>query len=273
MVEGQTESSCGPGAPESAGCSTETVAPALKHAATTHGDAIMKVSSIGVRQPEFQVSKLERETLHDRAYLELKKAIMSGAIRPGATITIRAMATALGTSPMPVREALRRLVAEHALEMLPTRSVTLPLMTAERFEEISRLRIALEGLVTESGAAEISREALRRLQQAHGEMSRLKNVGEYLAKNQEFHFTLYQAARMPVALQMIESLWLQAGPLLNLAVAEYGIETSQDHHRDLLTHLAAHDVKGARGAIEADITDAARIIHAYLESRTEAAAS
>src|SRR4029077_4813637 len=172
------------------------------------GDEIMKVRSIA--NPDFQVSKLERETLHDRAYLELKKAIMSGAIRPGATITIRAMATALGTSPMPVREALRRLVAERALEMLPTRSVTLPLMTAERFDEISRLRIALEGLATEAGAQHLSREALRRLQQAHTEMNRMKNVGEYLAKNQEFHFTLYQAAGMPIALQMIESLWLQA---------------------------------------------------------------
>ena len=119
------------------------------------GDDIMKVRSIA--NPDFQVSKLERETLHDRAYLELKKAIMSGAIRPGATITIRAMATALGTSPMPVREALRRLVAERALEMLPTRSVTLPLMTAERFDEISRLRIALEGLASEAGAAHLSR--------------------------------------------------------------------------------------------------------------------
>jgi len=235
------------------------------------GDDIMKVRSIA--NPDFQVSKLERETLHDRAYLELKKAIMSGAIRPGATITIRAMATALGTSPMPVREALRRLVAERALEMLPTRSVTLPLMTAERFDEISRLRIALEGLATEAGAQHLSREALRRLQQAHTEMNRMKNVGEYLAKNQEFHFTLYQAAGMPIALQMIESLWLQAGPLLNLAIGEYGFEGAQDHHRELLDQLAKHNAKGARSAIEADITDAARIIRAYLDSRPEAAAA
>jgi len=235
------------------------------------GDDIMKVRSIA--NPDFQVSKLERETLHDRAYLELKKAIMSGAIRPGATITIRAMAPALGTSPMPVREALRRLVAERALEMLPTRSVTLPLMTAERFDEISRLRIALEGLAAEAGAQHLTRDALRRLQQAHAEMNRMKNVGEYLAKNQEFHFTLYQAAGMPVALQMIESLWLQAGPLLNLAIGEYGFEGAQDHHRELLDQLAKHNAKGARSAIEADITDAARIIRAYLDSRPEAAAA
>ncbi len=231
----------------------------------------MTVNSLASRDLDFQVSKLERETLHDRAYQELKKAIMSGAIRPGATITIRAMATALGTSPMPVREALRRLVAERALEMLPTRSVTLPMMTAERFDEISRLRIALEGLVTETGARKLSREDLRRLQQGYAEMGRIKSFGDYLAKNQEFHFTLYQAARMPVALQMIESLWLQVGPLLNLAVAEYGIEGSQDHHRELLDQLGRRSAKGARAAIEADIADAARIIRAYLKSRTDAA--
>jgi DNA-binding GntR family transcriptional regulator len=235
------------------------------------GVAIMEVRSIA--NSDFQLAKLERETLNDRAYLELKKAIMSGSIRPGAIITIRAMASALGTSPMPVREALRRLVAERALELLPTRSVTLPMMTAERFDEISRLRIALEGLVAETGARHLSPEGLRRLRQGLADMNRVKSVNEYLAKNQEFHFTLYRAADMPVALQMIESLWLQAGPLLNLAIGEYGFEAAQDHHRELLDQLAKHNVKGARAAIEADITDAARVIRAYLASRPDAAAA
>jgi DNA-binding GntR family transcriptional regulator len=233
----------------------------------------MKSPKLASDNPAFQISKLERETLHDRAYLELKKAIMSGAIRPGATITIRAMAAALGTSPMPVREALRRLVAERALVMLPTRSVTLPLMTAEQFDEICRIRVAMEGMVTEKAAGLITPEALRRMQQAQTEMSRLKpqHTSIYLAKNQELHFTLYQAARMPVAMQMIESLWLQAGPLLNLALSEIGFRSGQDHHRELLDALAKRSVKAARAAIEADITDAARIIREFLASPSSAA--
>ena len=212
------------------------------------GDDIMKVRSIA--NPDFQVSKLERETLHDRAYLELKKAIMSGAIRPGATITIRAMATALGTSPMPVREALRRLVAERALEMLPTRSVTLPLMTAERFDEISRLRIALEGLATEAGAQHLSREALRRLQQAHTEMNRMKNVGEYLAKNQEFHFTLYQASGSPWLVALIRPAWDRSERYRPALLASAG--EPQDLHRafdeQLLEACAGHRPEEAEKA-------------------------
>ncbi len=232
----------------------------------------MKSPKLASDNPAFRVSKLERETLHDRAYLELKKAIMSGAIRPGATITIRAMAAALGTSAMPVREALRRLVAEHALVMLPTRSVTLPLMTAEQFDEICRIRVAVEGMVTEKAASLIAHADLRRMQQVHAEMSRLKpqHTSTYLAKNQELHFTLYQAARMPVALQVIEMLWLQAGPLLNLALSEIGFRTGQDHHRELLEALSKRNVKATRAALEADIIDAARVIREFLESRSAA---
>ena len=62
---------------------------------------------------------------------------------------------------------------------------------------------------------------------------------------------------MPVALQVIESLWLQAGPLLNLALSELGFRTGQDHHRELLNALSKRNVKAARAALEADIIDAA----------------
>jgi hypothetical protein len=75
----------------------------------------MKSRKLAFDDPALRISKLERETLHERAYLEVKKAIMSGAIRPGVTITIRAMAAAPRHVPHAVREALRRLVAERAL--------------------------------------------------------------------------------------------------------------------------------------------------------------
>ena len=235
---------------------------------------IMRLDSKDPQKLDFQISKLERETLHDRAYHELRKAIMSGAIRPGATITIRAMASALGTSPMPVREALRRLVAERALETLPTRSVTLPMMTPSRFDEICRIRVALEGMVSETGAGRITPEGLRRMQQIHGEMHRLKpsRTADYLAKNQELHFTLYESAGMPVAMQMIESLWLQAGPHLNLCISEVGFGMGEDHHRTLIEALARHNPKAVRAAIEADISDAAKVIRKFLESRKVSAA-
>ena len=55
-----------------------------KQQGPTDGFVVMKAQDADLASAGFPVSKLERETLHDRAYLELKRAIMSGAIRPGA---------------------------------------------------------------------------------------------------------------------------------------------------------------------------------------------
>jgi DNA-binding GntR family transcriptional regulator len=77
---------------------------------------------------------------------------------------------------------------------------------------------------------------------------------------------------MPTAMQMIESLWLQAGPLLNLALSEFGLRVGQDHHAALLEALERRDGKAARIAIQEDIGDAAKVIREFLETRGHSAA-
>jgi DNA-binding FadR family transcriptional regulator len=67
------------------------------------------------------IAPVERETLNDRVYRELKNSIMAGSLKPGSELTLRSVADALGTSLMPVRDAMRRLVSERALEVLPSR--------------------------------------------------------------------------------------------------------------------------------------------------------
>jgi DNA-binding GntR family transcriptional regulator len=221
-------------------------------------------------RPTAALTRAEHETLHDRVYREVKRAIMSGAIAPGATITIRSLAAALGTSPMPVREALRRLVAERALDMLPTRSVTLPVMTPAKFDEICRLRIAIEGMVAEAATPRLAPESVRRMKQLDDKMSRLEKrfTPEYLACNQEFHFTLYQAAGLPLAMAMIESLWLQSGPLLNHVMTQYGERLGNEHHGAALKALARRDGPAVRAEIEADIREAGEIILSLLASES-----
>ena len=54
-------------------------------------------------------------------------------MEPGQRFTLRGLAAAIGTSAMPVREAVTRLAAEQALEVLPNRAIRVPLMTRERF--------------------------------------------------------------------------------------------------------------------------------------------
>ena len=65
------------------------------------------------------IGPIERETLNDRVYRELKNSIMAGAFKPGSELTLRSVAEALGTSFMPVRDAMRRLLPNAGLRFDP----------------------------------------------------------------------------------------------------------------------------------------------------------
>jgi DNA-binding GntR family transcriptional regulator len=210
--------------------------------------------------PEF--SRVDKDTLHERVYGELRTALMTGRFLPGQSVTIRALADAFGTSAMPVREALRRLVAEQALEILPNRSVIVPRMTRERLEDLRRVRAAIEGMAAEQAAAHITADELDKLQALLEQMRvKVKQGGThgYLSQNQDFHFTIYAAARSAVLLPIIESLWLQIGPVLTVISADPKLSAifAEKHHTKALAALRAGDGAGAREAIAGDISEAA----------------
>jgi DNA-binding GntR family transcriptional regulator len=219
-----------------------------------------------------RLAPVERETMQEQVYQKLRDALMQGRFSPGDTMTLRALAEAFGTSPMPIREALRKLVAEQALMLLPNRTVIVPVITTERVDEFRRIRIALEGMVTEEAARRITPAEVERLRNLSEEITAAGIVGDvkrYLSKNQEFHMTIYRAAALPTARRMIENLWLQIGPALNFLLtrdtrnAGPGInpaEKSNAHHRDAVTALERRDPAAARQAIVMDISDAADYI-------------
>jgi len=78
-----------------------------------------------------------RYALQD-TYLRLREALMSGHFVPGQAITLRTAAEALGTSPMPVRDALRRLEIEHALVPRSNRTLGVPEMIYASLTECAK---------------------------------------------------------------------------------------------------------------------------------------
>src|SRR5687767_1737767 len=217
---------------------------------------------------ELEMPKLQRNTLNEEVYQQLKHALMTGRIAPGSTMTIRSLAKSFGISPMPVREALRRLVAEHVLVLLPNRSVSLPIITRERFREITRIRTSLEGLAAEEATPLVTADAMKKMAALNDEMELPGQTKrpEYLVKNREFHFCLYQSSRLPTLVKIIEALWLQIGPLLTIQQEEFASSgvIVQTQHRRLLKALKKGDAAEARDAIVSDIEDAAKLIVACL---------
>lgn len=187
---------------------------------------------------------------------------MDGRFTPGRTFTIRALAEVFGTSPMPVRDALKRLVAERALALRPNRTVELPLMSRARFQEILQVRLSLEPMLAERATPRVDATTIAAMAADHAEMNAALAAGraaDYLAANRRFHFRLYATARTVVMLPIVESLWMQIGPYLNAVFAADASATghADQHHLDLLRALRREDPAAAARAVWNDLSDAA----------------
>jgi DNA-binding GntR family transcriptional regulator len=204
-----------------------------------------------------------RDTVQDRVYTELRRALIGGLFAPGQVLTIRQLADALMTSTMPVREALGRLITEQALEALPNRSIRVPPVTLERIEDLLRARVLIEGEAMQLAASRMTPRLLTLLRAIMGEWEDMRlggnpeTIDSEATLNHAFHFEIYRACGSTVLIPMIESLWLQSGPFTRAAIyafSEAGAQDAARFHHDILTALEAGDGIAARTALVADIS-------------------
>jgi len=95
-------------------------------------------------------------SLGERAYRRLRDSILQGTLAAGAKVSERSLATALGISAQPVREALRRLEQDGMVVTLPRRGTVVAEIGPERLAELGRIRAALEGVAAALAAERMS---------------------------------------------------------------------------------------------------------------------
>ena len=177
-------------------------------------------------------------------------------------------------STTPVREALRRLVSDGALEMLPNRSVRLPELTPGRLHELTKMRAALEGLAAQEAARLATGEEIGQLESIQLAMLAARDrgdVAERLRWNEAFHFTLYSAARMPRLMRTLDGLWMESGPYFNLlkpATDGLGYTDGLTYHASAINAIRQGNGEAARAAIVLDIESAANALIAQLRADT-----
>ena len=211
---------------------------------------------------------IDSGTLGQRVYTELRDFLMVGGVKPGEKVTLRQLTSAFGTSLMPVREAVQRLAAEGALEVLPNRAIRVPIATKAGVREILKVRLTLEGLAVEEAAARIQPSVVAHLEELNAafshEMRNLEDSTRPFRINKEFHFTIYRAAEMPVLLGIIENMWLRIGPFLHFSLGVRGREATRkfapDSHQDMIRAMRNRDGALGRTALESDLAGAADLI-------------
>jgi DNA-binding GntR family transcriptional regulator len=191
---------------------------------------------------------------------------MSGEFAPGERLTVRQVAALTQTSVMPVREAFRRLTSEGALEPMSSGATRVPKIDADEFEEITNLRLSVEGLAARLAATRISAEELDELEAANARIlaAAKRRDGHAEARaNEAFHFIIYRAARSRILLQIIEGLWLRIGPVLitlfdDLNATQPGRLAGTKYHARLIAALRGGDTAGAESALQDDLGHAAK---------------
>lgn len=195
-----------------------------------------------------------------RAQVEqaIRTSLLTGRFIPGKAVTLRGLASELGVSPMPVREVIQRLAAEHALVIKPNGRVQVPEMSSERFDEILKARLLLEPEVAAMALPHLSASDAAELLSIDLEIDRCLESGDavgYMQLNHQFHFRMYHKSGSQILLPLVESLWLQFGPYMRMVYGRVGTANLVDWHKQSLKAIETSDATALRQAIASDISD------------------
>lgn len=202
----------------------------------------------------FGIARIDQSKLREEVYSALHGAFTRGEFAPGAVLNLRGLAEQLGTSMTPVREAVRRLVAEGALIDTPSRTLKVPSFDHVRMLDLKRARVGMETMVLGIAMDNMDGATIDLLE-AIIEHPEVTQSGPDLKANHDFHFTLYRKSNSAVMLPLIEALWLQYGAYLHLIIRHENALRVDEHefHKDIIRALRRNDRDAAKAALKTDI--------------------
>jgi DNA-binding GntR family transcriptional regulator len=157
----------------------------------------------------------EPSLLTDRVFTAIHEAIMSGELPAGARLRVRDLAEQVGTSVMPVREAIRRLEEAGLAERVPHKGAVVKGLTLVELEHVYDVRILLEAEAAGLGAGAVTPEGCAQMSRLRGEMDQAVEHGrivDALNHDEALLTVLYAAGGNPVLLEMIRGLWQRCRP-------------------------------------------------------------
>ncbi|HEU4973607.1 MAG TPA: GntR family transcriptional regulator [Baekduia sp.] len=140
----------------------------------------------------------------------LRRAIVSGELRPGQRVLQEDIAEGMGISIAPVREALRVLEQEGQVRYLPRRGYFVTELRSEDLEEIYALRQVLEERAVRQALPTLDDDAIQRVEMAARDCVDAADAGDVateLEANRRFHFGLMESPEHPHTMRLIRLLW------------------------------------------------------------------
>jgi DNA-binding GntR family transcriptional regulator len=201
----------------------------------------------------------------DQVFEAIHAAIMGGSYPAGHRLRIRDVAGELGTSVMPVREAIRRLEEAGLVETLPNRGARVKGFTPAELLHVYAVRRILEIEASGLGVTAVSEEDIARLREAYAAMESHLQAGEvvaYLDADERFLDVLYEAAGNPVLVETIHGLW-QRCRSYKIVGASSELESGNPES------LVAFQARLLQAAIDRDASSARELAAASIDAATD----
>ena len=225
-------------------------------------------------------------SLADEIACRLQRKILNGDYQPGSRLVQEDLCHTFGVSRTPIREALRKLQAQHLVDVIPNRGAKVRVFDRNELVEVYTIRAELEGYGCELAATRMTPKIRARLKGIQDKLA--AGVSRFARQevgpddeahfnsvvneaNVEFHQTIHQAAGNAYLVQIIADLqqffpkdyiWQairsSLGEFLELNVAE---------HERVLNRLDAGDASGARSEMKRHVLHAGSRLVSYLENK------
>ena len=191
-------------------------------------------------EPESRVAVAPLEdtsTFADRAYAALKDVILALDIydRPGQVrLDERRLASDLGISRTPVREAMAQLEREGFVRSVPRRGIYVVRKTKREVIEMILVWAAIESLAARFAASRASESELRKLRELFTEFEEnpAAHIGEYSQANMEFHKAIIRMGGCALMSELTDSLFIHMR-----AVRAVTMRQDNRAERSIIDHL------------------------------------
>lgn len=221
------------------------------------------------------VKELAHKPLKEEIYDALHRQIIAGKYVPGDWLRQEDIASQIGVSMTPVREALDLLVAKGIAERVPYRGVRVRQMSAKDVVEAYEMRLFLEALIARDTAINITAEQLARLETIMQEMNSHIDLNEMPQERQlsrEFHAAIAEASGNSLLVQLY-SIVSNAFPDWLLYEALYrkpelvadSISQTHNEHAAILDAFKKHDPDLAVKISLEHVMESGRWLETYLK--------
>lgn len=197
-----------------------------------------------------KLPRLESRSAQESALNVLRAAILAGDIPQGSKLAQGEIASQLGVSTTPVREALRVLEAEGLVQFVPGRGAMVPVALDGELEDVYAGRIAIESHVARLAALRRTEDELAAARSVLDEMSREQDPARWFALHRHFHDVLIEACRsstlVRAATYLANASSISVGSAISMRLPE---GATQAQHEAMLGALKSRDPDAAAQSV------------------------